>query len=377
MRKSSHAPSPAPEDEEPLLSETPPTPPPRAQTLPPGFAPDGQRSSKKIRSRSSYFSENALTGDDDLFTSWHRARDPKTGTVTGTLTDTLRSQKARAKPTLSQIFNEDVSDEREGGTAPGQTEDLDPALDREFVMQKYFEHMRKMDAERGTPESGATSSRDRVSQHVDNVLPSTRGDAGPPPTGGGQRERTATQDTTGTDTSAVAARATEDMGTDAGHTDEGSIFSQLGFSNPYFALTQKACDHLLKNNPSFFAKMFPRTLVFGRMTPQGKIDVVEVWQRAGRVVGMCGDGGNDCGALRAAHVGVALSESDASVVAPFSSTQRSVMACVEIIKEGRCGIQNCSGVFKFFVVASLLAAFTKLLFVLNTLYQSEWTFPFR
>lgn len=35
--------------------------------------------------------------------------------------------------------------------------------------------------------------------------------------------------------------------------------------------------------------------------------------------GMAGDGGNDCGALRASHAGIALSKAEASLVAPFSS----------------------------------------------------------
>ena len=35
--------------------------------------------------------------------------------------------------------------------------------------------------------------------------------------------------------------------------------------------------------------------------------------------GMAGDGGNDCGALRASHAGIALSHAEASLVAPFSS----------------------------------------------------------
>lgn len=44
----------------------------------------------------------------------------------------------------------------------------------------------------------------------------------------------------------------------------------------------------------------------------------------GLIVGMCGDGGNDCGALRAAHAGIALSEAEASVVSPFTSKDKSV-----------------------------------------------------
>jgi len=60
------------------------------------------------------------------------------------------------------------------------------------------------------------------------------------------------------------------------------------------------------------------------MNDGAQVQVINMHRDAGLVVGMCGDGGNDCGALRSPHVGVALSKAEASVVSPFTSKAKSV-----------------------------------------------------
>jgi P-type E1-E2 ATPase len=65
-----------------------------------------------------------------------------------------------------------------------------------------------------------------------------------------------------------------------------------------------------------------------------QVEVVGLHTAAGLVVGMCGDGGNDCGALRAAHAGMALSEAEASVVSPFTSRTKSVRS----LRLCKCGV---------------------------------------
>ena len=50
----------------------------------------------------------------------------------------------------------------------------------------------------------------------------------------------------------------------------------------------------------------PRIGVIARATPAHKVRIVKALQRAGRVVGMTGDGANDASAIRLADVGIAI-----------------------------------------------------------------------
>lgn len=69
--------------------------------------------------------------------------------------------------------------------------------------------------------------------------------------------------------------------------------------------------------------------------------------------GMCGDGANDCGALRAAHTGISLSELESSVAAPFTSRDPDIVCVTRILREGRAALTTSFGVFKFMVAYSL------------------------
>ena len=56
------------------------------------------------------------------------------------------------------------------------------------------------------------------------------------------------------------------------------------------------------------------------MAPDDKaLLIMSLKKLNGQKVGMCGEGANDCAALRAADVGISLSQEESSVAAPFTS----------------------------------------------------------
>ena len=97
-----------------------------------------------------------------------------------------------------------------------------------------------------------------------------------------------------------------------------------------------------------------RSKIFARMQPNHKIKLIEILQKAGRLVAMVGDGANDVGALRAADVGLALSEAEASISAPFNSKILNISSLVEVLKEGRCTLATNFQCFKFMALYSII-----------------------
>ncbi|KAI9478570.1 MAG: hypothetical protein EXX96DRAFT_571395 [Benjaminiella poitrasii] len=124
------------------------------------------------------------------------------------------------------------------------------------------------------------------------------------------------------------------------------------------ALTGRAFEFLTTRDQMRKYLLFTR--VFARMTPNNKVQCVQLHMEKG-VTAMCGDGGNDCGALRAAHVGMALSEAEASMVSPFSTNNRTIMQCVELLKQGRSALATSFSNYKFLIFYGESMAFWELI----------------
>lgn len=94
--------------------------------------------------------------------------------------------------------------------------------------------------------------------------------------------------------------------------------------------------------------------IYARMSPEHKTILVEKLQTRGFYVAMCGDGANDCGALKTADVGVSLSEADSSIAAPFTSQKADISSLLTVLKEGRCALTTSIQCFKYMALYSMI-----------------------
>ncbi|KAL0095736.1 hypothetical protein F4703DRAFT_1729042 [Phycomyces blakesleeanus] len=148
-------------------------------------------------------------------------------------------------------------------------------------------------------------------------------------------------------------------------------FTRIEMKTVELAMTGRAFEFLFEQG--VIRKFLLHTRVFARMTPNHKVECVQLHMEKG-VTAMCGDGGNDCGALRAAHVGLALSEAEASIVSPFSTGNRSVLQCVELLRQGRSALATSFANYKFLILYGESMAFWELIMFYFTVIapQSIW-----
>ena len=114
--------------------------------------------------------------------------------------------------------------------------------------------------------------------------------------------------------------------------------------------------------------------IYARCSPENKTQIVQSLQKESFTVLMCGDGANDCGALKVADVGVSLSTEEASIAAPFTSRTPDISCIIEVLKEGKCALVTSLQTFKYILLYSLIQFISVTLLILIDSYLSDWEF---
>ncbi|KAI3378533.1 hypothetical protein SNEBB_000515 [Seison nebaliae] len=122
-----------------------------------------------------------------------------------------------------------------------------------------------------------------------------------------------------------------------------------------FVLDGMTFSHIINFSSKFLQyQILTRIRVMARMSPDEKKLFIDRLKLLDYVVGMCGDGANDCGALKAADAGISLSESEASIAAPFTCKRNNIICCVDLICEGRASLTTTYAVFKYMALYSII-----------------------
>ena len=111
--------------------------------------------------------------------------------------------------------------------------------------------------------------------------------------------------------------------------------------------------------------------VYARCSPDNKTQLIHSLQKEGFMVLMCGDGANDCGALKIADVGVSLSQEEASIAAEFTSINPDISCIINILKEGKCALVTSIEIFKYMIAFSLTEYFAMTLMMFSGTFLTD------
>lgn len=102
--------------------------------------------------------------------------------------------------------------------------------------------------------------------------------------------------------------------------------------------------------------ILPRVRIFARARPEDKLRLVRVYQKAGFVVAVTGDGVNDALALQESNIGVAMGQSGTDVAretADIVITDDNLYTIVHAVEEGRAIFHNIVRVVLYLLSANL------------------------
>ena len=176
---------------------------------------------------------------------------------------------------------------------------------------------------------------------------------------------------------------------------ENSSFS-LNINNPFkenlkkipIAINGKTFEKLynynneykISLNPSYkkynnlFRKILQYCKIYARMSPEQKSLLIQSYKNEKLTVLMCGDGANDCSALRNADIGVSLSPEEASIAAPFTSNISNISCLEKLLREGKSSLITSIQTFKYMMVYSLIQFIAITLLMIYNSYLSDYQF---
>jgi magnesium-transporting ATPase (P-type) len=150
----------------------------------------------------------------------------------------------------------------------------------------------------------------------------------------------------------------------------------IGKGPVQIALTGEAWQALLNRDREYVRRLSEFIRIVARCSPQDKVSVVDTFVGLGFTTMMCGDGGNDSGALKAAHVGIALSDSDASLVAPFTSLDKNIESVLTVLQEGRGALASTIALYKYLILYGNISSYVQVItYSLKTSF-SDWMWVF-
>lgn len=142
-----------------------------------------------------------------------------------------------------------------------------------------------------------------------------------------------------------------------------------------------------------------KCIIYARMTPEMKANLVREIQKSPvylsnknnnnnnsknakknqlnknqNIVMMCGDGANDCAALKIADVGVSLSLEDASIAAPFTSTLNNISTLKKLLREGKASLVTSFQCFKFMILYSMIVLISGAILLACKTYLTDYEF---
>ena len=151
----------------------------------------------------------------------------------------------------------------------------------------------------------------------------------------------------------------------------GPTFEKLYALNEKFL--KKKNQKLLSHHKTF-RQILTNGIIFARMAPEHKALLVQSFKQEQCTVLMCGDGANDCSALKAADVGVSLSPEEASIAAHFTSKVPDISCLLKLLREGKGSLATSIQTFKYMMLYSLIQFFIVTLLLIFGSYLSDFQF---